>query len=48
MLDIPKNNDERMLLLVNSNGSLKALGMGTDLSEMRHLYLSYKGEALKG
>jgi hypothetical protein len=48
MLEIPKNNDERMLLLVNSNGSLKALGMGTDLSEMRHLYLSFKGEALKG
>jgi hypothetical protein len=46
-LDMPKANDERFLLLVNSNSEIKILGLGVDMSEMRHLYLSYKNEVWK-
>jgi hypothetical protein len=45
-LDMAKANDERLLLLVNVQKELKVLGVGTNLTEMRHLYLSYKGDVM--
>ncbi len=41
-----KLNDERLLLLVNVQGALKILGVGTQLTEMRHLYLSHKSNVM--
>lgn len=46
MPDMPKADDERYLLLVNSLGKLKALGIGSNITELRHLFLSYKGEVM--
>lgn len=45
-LNIPKANDERLLLIVNVQTELRILGVGTELTEMRHLYLSYKGDVM--
>lgn len=46
MTDLPRQDDERYLLFVNAAGSLKVLGIGSNLTEMRHLFLSYKGEVM--
>ena len=44
--DMPKPNDERYLLLVNANGQLKAIVIGANITELRHLFLSYKGDVM--
>jgi hypothetical protein len=45
-LEMEKPGEEGLVLLIISNGQLKILGYGTDMSAMRHLYLKYKEGAV--